>query len=334
MKRISLIAMMVLLAVAGAWAQGSLETFQANFNDFADALAPTLSYNATVGNNWSDAYIGKLPHFGVGLAVGATTVPFAELKPLFDAMTIAVPAELAEFGLPIPAAALSAKLGGFILPFDLGVKAMILPDSLKAMIAENGITADYTLFGGNIRYGIIKENLLLPDVSIGAGYNRLSGSIGMTLDTGTPPEFTYTDESLVQHTIVATTPELALDWTTDSYDFTVQVSKNLLFIRPYIGAGYSFGKSTVSGGLTSTLTDNGTEISAANLDAINAALAAAGQPTISANGITFSSESAEPAIRVYGGVSIALIIIHLDLSATYVPATESLGASAMIRVQL
>ncbi len=249
-------------------------------------------------------------------------------------MTIAVPAELEEFGLPIPAAALSAKLGGFILPFDLGVKAMILPDSLKNILSGSGITADYTLFGGNIRFGILKENILLPDVSIGAGYNSLSGSIGMELDTGTPPEFTYTDESFVSHTIVATTPKLELGWTTDSYDFTVQVSKNLLFIRPYVGAGYSFGKSTVSGGLTSNLTDNGTAISDVNLATINAALTAVGQPNISEDGITFSSESLEPAIRVYGGVSIALIIIHLDLSATYVPATESLGASAMIRVQL
>lgn len=222
--------MMVVLAVAGAWAQGSLATFQTSFASFADALAPTLSYNATVGNNWSDAYIGKLPHFGVGLAVGATTVPFADLEPLFTAMTIAVPAELKEFGLPIPAAALSAKLGGFILPFDLGVKAMILPDSLKTILSGSGITADYTLFGGNIRYGILKENILLPDVSIGAGYNRLLGSIGMELDTGVNPEFTYNDG--VPHTIVATTPKLALDWTTDSYDFTVQVSKNFLFIRP------------------------------------------------------------------------------------------------------
>lgn len=333
MKRIVLISMMM-LAVAGAWAQESLATFQTSFTAFADALAPTLSYNATVGNNWSDAYIGNFPHFGVGLAVGATTVPFADLKPLFDAMTIAVPAELEEFGLPIPAAALSAKLGGFILPFDIGVKAMILPDSLKTILSDSGITADYTLFGGNIRYGVLKENIILPDVSIGAGYNRLSGSIGMELDTGTNPEFTYTDESLVQHTIIATTPELALDWTTDSYDFTVQASKNFLFIRPYVGAGYSFGKSTVSGGLTSTLTDNGTAISEANLAAINTALAAAGQPTISVDGITFNAESTAPALRVYGGVSLALIIIHLDVSATYVPATKSLGAQAMIRVQL
>jgi len=325
---------MMMLAVAGAWAQGSLATFQTSFTAFANALAPTLSYNATIGNNWSDAYIGKLPHFGVGLAVGATTVPFADLEPLFAAMTIAVPAELKEFGLPIPAAALSAKLGGLILPFDLGVKAMILPDSLKTILSGSGITADYTLFGGNIRYGVLKENILLPDVSIGAGYNRLTGSIGMTLDTEVP-SFTFNDGS-ANHTIAATNPELSMDWTTDSYDLTVQVSKNFLFIRPYAGAGYSFGKSTVSGGLKSDVTYDSSPISQSQLDEINATLVASGSTAVplSAAGILFGNESTEPAIRVYGGVSLALIIIHLDLSATYVPATKSLGASAMIRVQL
>jgi hypothetical protein len=39
-------------------------------------------------------------------------------------------------------------------------------------------------------------------------------------------------------------------------------------------------------------------------------------------------------LRVYGGVSLALFFLNLDASVTYVPATGSLGASAMLRVQL
>ncbi|MBN2874827.1 MAG: hypothetical protein JXM71_07010, partial [Spirochaetales bacterium] len=182
MKRFVIVAMMALF-VAGAWAQDpSLADFQAGFTTFAGELAPTLSYNATVGNAWSDAYIGGFPHFGAGVAVGATTVPADSMTALFDAMGIALPAELAQFGLPIPAAAISAKIGGIILPFDLGLKGMILPESVMSNLAASGITADYSLIGGNIRYAVIKENLLLPDVAIGAGYNRLSGSLGMELD--------------------------------------------------------------------------------------------------------------------------------------------------------
>jgi len=332
MKRIVLITMMF-FAVAGVWAQ-DLEAFQEGFENFADALAPTLSYNATIGNNWSDAYIGNFPHFGIGLAVGATTVPAPDLDLLFVAMNIAMPAELENIGLPIPAAALSAKLGGFILPFDIGLKAMVLPDSLKNTLSEAGLIADYTLFGGNVRYAVLKENLIMPDVSIGAGYNRLSGSIGMTLDTEVP-SFTFYDGS-TDRTIAATNPELAIDWTTDSYDLTLQVSKNFLFIRPYAGAGYSFGKSTVSGGLKSDVTYDGSPITQDQLDDINATLVAAGSTEVplSATGILFGKESTDPALRIYGGVSMSLLIVHFDFSVSYVPLTSSLGASAMVLVKL
>lgn len=324
---------MMMLAVAGAWAQ-DLTTFQTGFTTFAGELAPTLSYNATVGNNWSDAFIGRFPHLGVGVAVGATTVPVASMTALFSSMGIALTAALDTYGLPIPAAALSAKIGGFILPFDVGLKGMILPESLRTTLAEAGIDAEYTLFGGNIRYAVLKENILFPDISIGAGYNRLAGAIVTPLGV-TGQSFTFNDGT-TNHTLAVTDPDLALRWTTDSYDFTLQVSKNLLFIRPYLGAGYSMGTSSVKGGIESALTYDEAPVTAAELDTIKTALAAASiaVPDLTAEGFMFGKESTEPALRVYGGVSIALIIIHLDLSATYVPATESLGASAMIRVQL
>jgi hypothetical protein len=125
-----------------------------------------------------------------------------------------------------------------------------------------------------------------------------------------------------------------LAWTTNSFDFTLQVSKTLLFIKPFAGVGYSMGDSKVTGGLVSELTDNGTVITEANLAAINAALTAAGQPTVSAEGIVFSATDSTPVLRVYGGVSLAFLFLNLDVSASYVPINKSLGGSAMIRVQL
>jgi len=333
MKRIVLISMMA-LAVAGAWAQ-DLTIFQTGFTAFADALAPTLSYNATIGNNWSDAYIGGFPHFGVGVAVGVTTVPVEPLDELFESMGLAtLPEALTTYGLPIPAAALTVKIGGFILPFDLGLKGMILPDSLKTTLSDAGIAADYTLYGGNVRFAIVKENILLPDVSIGAGYNRLSGAIVVPLDIE-GQSFTFNDGT-TDHTLAVTDPDLALRWTTDSYDFTVQVSKNFLFIRPYAGVGYSIGTSSVKGGIESALTYDEIPVTAAELDTIKTSLAAAdiAVPDLTADGFLFGKDSTAPALRVYGGVSLAFIIINLDVSAIYVPATESLGASAMLRVQL
>lgn len=333
MKRTAFLSI-ALLAAAGAAYSQDLADFQTGFTAFSGDLAATLSYNATVGNNWSDAYVGGFPRFGVGVAIGATAVPADSLSSLFAAMGLALPAELTQYGLPIPAAALSAKIGGFILPFDVGLKAMVVPDQLGQTLADAGINLDYTLFGGNVRFALVKEKLLLPDVSIGAGFNRLNGSVGMDLDVATP-SFAYTDPYSVDHVIALTQPALSLGWTTDSYDFTLQVSKSLLFIRPYAGIGYSLGKSTVSGGLLSSLTYDGVAITPEQLAEINAALSAAGQATaqLSADGVLFGAESVEPVLRVYGGASLELLILKLDLSATYVPATGSLGAQAMVRIQ-
>jgi hypothetical protein len=319
--------MMVLAAVAGAWGQ-TLAGFQSGFTTFSADMASTLSYNATVGNNWSDAYIGGFPHFGVGLAVGMTAVPAASMQTFFDAMQVTMPDSLKTFGLPVPATALSAKLGGLILPFDVGLKAMVLPSSVASVLSASGVTADYSLIGGNIRFAVLKENILLPDVSIGAGYNRLKGSVAMNLPLEAP---TYTFST---HTIKATTPALSLDWTTDSFDFTLQVSKSLLFLRPYAGLGYSLGKSSVNGGVKSDLLYDGAAVTDANLVALNANLAAAGLPPVSTTGIIFNAESTAPVLRVYGGLSFEILVIKLDTTVTYVPVTKSLGASAMVRFQL
>jgi hypothetical protein len=319
------------LAAFGAWAQ-ELAAFQDGFETFAGQMAPTLSYNATIGNNWSDAYIGNFPHFGVGVAVGATMIPVASLSDLFASIAddLSIPAELANLGLPIPAAALSAKLGGFILPFDIGLKGMILPESVTSSLLSAGISADYTLLGGNLRFGIIKSNLLLPDVSIGLGYNRLDGSISMPLGIE-GQSFTFGT-----HTLAVTDPTLQFDWGTDSFDLTLQVSKKILFLEPYVGAGYSLGKSSVKGGIASELLYDGVAITEDNLDAIKTALTAAEieVPDLSADGFMFGAENTDPVLRVYGGLTFSILVIKFDTMLMYVPANQSLGLTSMIRVQL
>lgn len=338
MKRVILISMMVLAAVAGAWGQSSLSDFQTGFTDFSADMASTLSYNATVGNNWSDGYIGGFPHFGAGLAVGVTAVPASSLEPFFAAMQVAVPDSLKTFGLPVPAAALSAKLGGPILPFDVGLKAMVLPSSVASALSASGVTADYQLFGGNVRFGLVKEGLVLPDVSIGAGYNRLKGSIQMPLNIATQA-YSF-DPGTGTQTLTVTDPDMSMEWTTDSFDFTLQVSKSLLFLRPYAGVGYSLGKSTVSGGMRAPMVYNdGTgpvTLDSAGVAQLKSDLAAAGidVPDISADGFMFRSEDTSPVLRVYGGLSFDIFVIKLDTTVTYVPVTKSLGASAMVRFQL
>jgi hypothetical protein len=332
MKRFVLILMMS-LAAAGLWAQ-DLAKFQSGFETFATDMAATLSYNATIGNNWSDAYIGKFPHFGVGVSTGVTTVPFGSLDKLFESMGDGVPAALGSMGLPIPAAAVSAKLGGLFLPFDIGVKAMVLPASVTESLSSADIAADYKLLGGNVRFALLKQNLLFPDVSVGLGYNRLTGSISIPLGIE-GKSFTFNDGA-ENHTIAVNKPKLAMDWATNSFDFTLQVSKSLLFLRPYAGAGYSMGESSVKGGMKATMTYNGSPITDAEIAKMEADLGKAGisVPKISAEGFMFEAKNNTPVLRLYGGLSLDLLILMFDTQVTYVPTTESLGLTGTIRVQL
>ncbi len=336
MKKLVL-AFLACTVIASAAAQ-DLKTFQTGFETFSSDFAAVLSYNATTGNIWSDAYIGSLPHFGVGASVGITMVPAASVEGLFTSMGVPLPDQLKEYGLPIPATAITAKLGGFFLPFDIGIKAMILPDALKSILSAAKITADYTLLGASLRYAVIKEKGLVPDVSLGASYNRLTGSIAMPLPV-TPPSFTFNPGFGPDQTLSVTDPSLEMGFTTDSFDFTAQASKKILFITPYLGAGLSAGKSAVTGGLNATMTyDDGTgpvTLNAAGIAALKADLVAAGItiPEIDATGFMFSKENADPVFRMYGGFSLDLFIVYLDTMIMYVPVTKSLGANVMLRLQ-
>ena len=80
-----LLAVALLAALTGAaWAQTIMPTFQADFQAFADGVANSLPISATIGLNWSHAYIGQFPHFGVGVSVGGMFLPYETIEPIVD----------------------------------------------------------------------------------------------------------------------------------------------------------------------------------------------------------------------------------------------------------
>ncbi|GAB1484410.1 hypothetical protein MASR2M78_32280 [Treponema sp.] len=132
-RRISL----ALFAAAAVWvapimAQTSIGQVQDGAAKLADALATSLPFNSTIGLNWSDAYIGQIialpPHFGVGIVGGATTI---DAKDITSVLTDLGYAEISGLGdvLPIPAMAVEGRIGGFILPFDHGLRGRLYTGS-------------------------------------------------------------------------------------------------------------------------------------------------------------------------------------------------------------
>jgi hypothetical protein len=162
-----------------------IDDFKKGFQQFSDDVASVLPMNSTIGLNWSDAYIGQLialpPSLGVGITAGVTGIPYDSVKKiLVDTLKgddNEIPSLIKDYGLPLPAMAIDARLGGFILPFDIGFKFGFVPKTLADQVGDN-IKIDFLLVGGDIRYLLMKQRfVVIPEVSVGVGYNYLKGSV-------------------------------------------------------------------------------------------------------------------------------------------------------------
>jgi hypothetical protein len=329
-----IVAVAILGLVAGAAFGQTLEGFQTAFENFSGDMASSLALNSVTGSNWSDAYIGGFPHFGVGLAVGAAFASPESASTLFDAMGATLPAELESLGVPIPAAGATLKIGLPFLPMDIGLKAGYIPPSVgDKLLSATGVAAEYTNAGIQLRYAVIKQNILLPNISIGASYNYQKGSVKASTGIGSQSFTVTTDEGTDATTVSVSNPDLALAWVSNTFDFTIQASKRILFLIPYVGAGYTIGTSSVDGGVSATVNTTYDGSYGFGIDGLNNFFAANGGPVISDQGFTYSASANAPIFRVYGGLSLR-ILIDLDAQVMYVPATKALGGSVTTRIQL
>ncbi|MCR5605253.1 MAG: hypothetical protein K6F69_00355 [Treponema sp.] len=177
------------------------------FSDFADSITMAAPQTATQQNVWSDAYIGSLfpgLKFGFGATVGVTQLDISGLatavegiKSSYNEYSSAFGGDRLSFKLPdsfvFPTVTLDARIGGVVLPFDVGFCAMMTSPSLAGLsfddkedVLEAGnisfsldnadVDFSYITLGLDIRYALIEENLLLPGLSVGAGYIYSKGA--------------------------------------------------------------------------------------------------------------------------------------------------------------
>ena len=324
----------------GAFAQTSIDfsKFQSDLGSFANSMSSALMLNASVGSTWSDAYIGGFPNFGVGVVAGAAFTGKGSVTPLFNDLSAAVPAAIDQFGVPIPAVGLSAKIGLPFLPIDVGLSGGYIPqsvgDQLKGMTR---VSVDYKNIAAQVRVDLLRENLLLPDISLGVGVSYQEGTVTTSLGSSETLLSNQTIGTGSSWSVTASAPELSLGWKSTNVDATLQVSKSFLIFRPYAGLGYTMGSSTVTGGVASALSvqNNG---SPSTVDDLNAAVAAANAsnlyPNFSTAGFTYTTTASTPMFRMYGGLSFEILVLKLDAQVMYVPATQNLGATFMARFQI
>ncbi len=337
MKKMLLVAALLAALTGAVWAQDVLfDAFRDSFQDFAGGVANSLPISAATGLNWSPAYIGQFPHFGVGLSVGGMFIPYETVEPIIAALGAGttVPAQLRTYGIPFPTIALGARMGGFGLPFDMGFKIGLIPESAKELFSSN-VTADYFLIGGDVRLPVVHGKGLVPTVSIGGGYTFVRGRIGVA-DVSTGETINLTTEMVpylggTTHELVFTDPDLFFAWDTHTIDAKAQASWNALIFTPHIGIGAAYGISKAGGGLSSTLAYN--TDSGATLSDLQAALEGAGYGQLSADSLEVLSEANGWSFWVYGGTAINILILKIDLSAMYNFLNGDYGGSVNVRVQ-
>ena len=317
-----IVGLLLLALAATGFAQTTVADYEDAFDDFSSEVANALPFNSTLGLNWSDSFIGKFPHFGVGLMVGATTIPYAAFEPIEQALNLALDSQLEQFGAPIPAIAVEGRLGGFVLPFDMGVKVGFIPEGTKALLPDD-IEADYLLAGFDVRYQVTEGKGLLPEIVVGGGYSYMKTTVTMIGAIPISQKLNYGTEW-----IQIDDADVTFDMAASAIDLKAQASKKLVIITPYLGLGATYGFGTTSAVATGTVTDStgGTTITA--VEAATGLEIDNQEVKVEATGLSGWG------LRAYGGTSVNLWVLKLDLTAMYNFTSGSLGASFGGRIQL
>ena len=350
MKRKILVIFLAITCTLGISAQEQFAEVEAAFGTFATDLSAALPFASTLGLNWSDSYIGQFPHFGIGATVGAVGLPAKAFDTVISTLTGGVvdsslinllPAEIQpfieQFGMPFPSVTVDARIGGFGLPFDIGAKVGLIPDSFDIGSQVEGLDADYLLVGGDVRFRLIEERGLIPEISIGGGYNYYSGGIrfGSTQSIAIG-DFEVPDPlggAASVYNITLDNPAFGFEWETNVFDAKAQISKKILFITPYLGLGATYGSSKVKGGAYAEV---GGISDPAEWALIEEALSLLGEevPQLTETGFTITAETAPGfAARAFGGLSLDLLFLKLDVSGFYEIVSRTMGASVGLRLQ-
>ena len=237
--------------------------------------------------------------------------------------------------MPIPAIALDARIGGFVLPFDVGLKFGFIPDKLRDKLGK--INADYLLAGGDVRFRVVDGGGLLPTVSVGGGYTYLKGNIGIPDVAGSttidlPPVLPL----VAPYTLEVTLPELTFAMQTSTFVGKVQASWDLAILTPHLGIGAAYGLSKAGGGLSSDVLYNGSTMTSTDIQNIKDVLASYGYTVdeLDSTGISISSDADGYSFWIYGGTAINIVFISIDLSAMYNLVSNSYGGAVNVRLQL
>ncbi|NBC30990.1 MAG: hypothetical protein GVY29_13485 [Spirochaetes bacterium] len=336
---LSIMAVLLVLTSGLAIAQNvNYSTFEDSFESFASDVASSLPLNSSIGNNTPDAYIGQLlsapPHFSIGVTTGASTIPYKTIEAAMKDLDLDTGAidQFSGIGVPLPAYTVDARVGGFILPFDVGLKIGGVPRTNFGMMPAD---LEYFLVGADVRYAVIEQGAVLPNVSVGVGYNYLSGQVFVPDVFSGGYSFPVPDGS--GRTLEFTDPDLTFNWQSSVIDFKVQASKQFLVVTPFAGLGTSVGLSSAGGGLDSEVLLDNNPISESQANQLEQDIEDAGfdAPNLDPDqGIAIGSDVNGWGLRAFGGVGFNILALKLDLGLGYDVLGGNVMGSLSARFQL
>lgn len=206
----------------------TVEKVSQGLEEFSIQLFDVIPNVALQQGVWPEAWIGNIfpsapPHFGLGLSLGAAELPIEGLNKAlsqFNEVSGGASFPALSNDLAFPTFTVDARIGGLVLPFDIGISFMRLPN-----MKFDNVTFDYLTIGGSLRYAILQDKGLIPGLSLGMGFMYNKGFVEVKVE----------DTAYVRS-----------DFKTTSIFFEAQVSKKILFLVPFLGFRGVMAQSTNS----------------------------------------------------------------------------------------
>lgn len=223
MKRILCVMLILVLSISTVFAfdMNDPDDLRNMLDGFADKIVMAIPTEVSIDNMWADAYIGKLisipPHLAVGANFGSAFMKDNSLlSSLSDLTGIS---QLSMFpGAPIPALSVNGRIGGIILPFDIGFHGMAV--DIGAPLGSIDARLSINTWGVDFRYALLTQKLIIPAISIGIGYDQVDTKAILSLE----------------ETNTSTEIDCGFSVNTHLLSGTAEVSWNLLFLKLFAGA--------------------------------------------------------------------------------------------------
>lgn len=295
--------------LAGLDTMNPFTTVEDGLNTFTENLNYVLPNSQSQQNVWAQAWIGKLIpgfHLGAGVNAGVAEMDVTPLKDAALALGIKEAGDVPD-KLAMPTLTGDLRIGGFILPFDIGfnycsVDSTKFGEDFEAKI--DPVTFDFYTIGADLRYALVKGGGFVPRWSIGVGGYYTKGNVS----------------------VANSSAKASLDFETTTFYASTQASVKLLCIIPFVGGRVMASRSTAGWNATanwSEILDDG--------PALQQALALGILPESFGGEATVDfRDNIIP--QVYAGIGLDLLIINITASASYDFKNNIPGAAVSVRL--